>query len=215
MKMFFLCIVLCGLATNVCADKVTNNIISYTPPAAWKEEVKGNIYTSYTTTNELDGSYCQIFVFTGVNSKGSIAADFDYDWKNLILESYKVTQAPEVSESNTENGWQAKMGVVSFAFDNSVSMALLSTISGYNKTVSIVAITNSQEYSPAIQNLLASVEMNKQEAVEVKKPEAAEIIQSESGAAEKAKPAALQGYMEYNPYTKSYTWKLRYPPPKK
>lgn len=214
MKIFFLCVVLCGLATNAYADKVTNNIISYTPPAAWKEEVKGNLYTSYTTTNELNGSYCQIFVFTGVDSKGSIAADFDYDWQDLILRSYQVTQAPEVSESNADNGWQAKMGIAPFSFNNGMSMALLSTISGYNKTVSIVAITNSQEYSPAIQNLLASVEMKKLEAVEVKKPEAAEIKKSESGTPEEAKPAALQGYMEYSPFTKTWTWKLRYPPPK-
>jgi hypothetical protein len=27
-----------------------------------------------------------------------------------------------------------------------------------------------------------------------------------------AKPAALQGYMDYNPITRTWTWKLRYPP---
>ena len=31
----------------------------------------------------------------------------------------------------------------------------------------------------------------------------------------KAQPTALQGYMEYNPFTKSWTWKVRYPPPSK
>jgi len=38
---------------------------------------------------------------------------------------------------------------------------LLTTISGYNKAVSIVAVTNSEDYIPAIQQLLESVEMKK------------------------------------------------------
>jgi len=30
-----------------------------------------------------------------------------------------------------------------------------------------------------------------------------------------AQPTPLQGYMDYNPFTKTWTWKLRYPPPTK
>lgn len=78
---------------------------------------------------------------------------------------------------------------------------MLTTITGYNRTVSIVAVTNSDEFTPAIQSLLGSVKMNKQVAAKaVAKP-----------AAKTAKPTALQGYMEYSPYTKTWTWRLRTP----
>jgi hypothetical protein len=36
--------------------------------------------------------------------------------------------------------------------------------------------------------------------------------QTTVGAAGTENPAALQGYMDYNPFTKSWTWKVRYPP---
>ncbi len=202
MKLLLLFVALCVSTATAFGGRVSNDALNYTPPGkGWKTEVKAKHYTSYSITNKATRAYCQIFVLLGTNSKGDIAADFDNEWKMTILSSYKVTSDAQVTETETEAGWQAKAGVASFEFDGSVSVAMLTTITGYNRTVSIVAVTNSDEFTPAIQSLLGSVKMNKQVAAKaVAKP-----------AAKTAKPTALQGYMEYSPYTKTWTWRLRTP----
>lgn len=205
MKSILSFIVLCLSASTVFAQKVTYDLIGYAPPVAWQKEVKESTYVSYTSTNQQDGSYCQIFVLLGVNSKGGIAADFEHEWQNLILKQYKVTQAPQITETKAEDGWQAKAGVAPFAFGNGTSVVMLTTITGYGRTASIVALTNSQDYSPAIQDLLASVEM--------KKPAVGASVAANPAAKPTSKPTALQGYMDYSPFTKTWTWRLRQPPP--
>ena len=191
------------------AERAINDLLSYEPPPTqWTKEVKAKHYTSYSIVNGRE--YCQIFVLPGTNSKGDIGADFDTEWRSLIVGNYRVTSAPELTESEAERGWKVKTGVATFAFEG-VSMAMLVTVSGYGRTASIVALTNSQGYAPAIQTLLASVKMNKVAGAARSSTAAAQP----AAAAPAAQPAALQGYMEYNPFTKSWTWKVRYPPPLK
>lgn len=151
------------ISFGVYAQKQTYDLVSYIPPTGWKKEVKQNSYTSYTTTNNQTNSYCQIFVMSSTTSKGGIDEDFKSEWQQLIVKSYGVTESPNITEPTTENGWTAKGGAANFTFNNGTSMALLTTMSGYNRAVSIVAVTNSEDYMPAIQKFLESVEMKKQE----------------------------------------------------
>lgn len=44
---------------SVFAQKVTYDLLSYTPPGLWQKEVKENTYTSYTVTNQQTRGYCQ------------------------------------------------------------------------------------------------------------------------------------------------------------
>jgi len=85
---------------------------------------------------------------------------------------------------------------------------MLTTITGYGRSVSIVAVTNNQDYVAAIQEMLGSVAMIKPATGAAATTRAA----PKETAKGNAKPTALQGYMDYNPITKMWTWKLRYPP---
>ena len=211
MNRILLCAALCLSAATAFAERVSNDLLSYAaPPGTWNKEVKEKTYTSYSITNRAKGTYCQIFVLLGVASKGSLAADFDNDWKTSILTSYAVTSDPQLAESELGGGWRAKTGVASFAFNGAVSAAMLTTISGHGRTAAIVAVTNSDEFTPVIQDLLGSVQMNKVAADGKAPAKPAAPVDNN-----KAQPTALQGYMEYNPFTKSWTWKVRYPPSSK
>lgn len=199
-------LVACPVAA-VAQQRVSNDMISYlSPPAKWQKEVKAKTFTSYGIVEGR--KYCQIFVLLGTNSKGSIAADFESDWQGSIVSSYAVTGPPQVIETATEPGWQARTGVGSFEYSGGMSAAMLVTITGYGKSVAIVAVTNSEDYTPHIQNLLASVKMNKVSVAATAPPPQA------PPAGTKSQPTALQGYMDYNPFTKTWTWKVRYAPPK-
>jgi hypothetical protein len=194
------------------AEKATFDLVRYTPPAPWKQaawdkEVTNTI-VKYTSTDPSNGSYCQIAIVRSTASKNDLNADFDSEWNELIVKSYKDTQPATITDATEQDGWQVKAGVTTFAFDNGTSIAMLTTISGYGRVTSVIAVTSSADYMPAIQAFLGSVEMIKPNA----DPAATATPAAPSPAKEAAKPAALQGYMEYNPFTKSWTWKVRYPP---
>ena len=191
--------------------KTTFDLATFTPPAPWKntawlkDDAKAD-HVSYTSTDSETATYCQIFILRSATSKGDVTADFDSEWQNIVVKSYKVAEPAQVTEVVEENGWKAKGGIVAFAFDKGTSIAMLTTIRGYDRVMSIVAVTSGQDYLPAIQALLNSVKMTK--------PAAGTSPAPKPAGPEAAQPAALQGYMDYNPFTKSWTWKVRYPPSK-
>jgi len=205
------------LSASAFAQKATYDLVRYTAPPpwkqiAWKKDVKKDKNsTSYTVTDTSNGTYCQIFILSSNPTKGDVSADFASDWETIMISNYRVTEPAQVTETAAEGDWQAKAGVATFAFSGGTSIAMLTTITGLGRTVSIVAVTNSQDYLPAVQALLGSVEMKK--PVEVAGSPATPAAKSTSK--ETAKPTALQGYMDYSPFTKTWTWKLRYPPPPK
>jgi hypothetical protein len=142
------------------AQKASFDIVSYTPPKGWKKEVKENI-TSFTITDKKTNSWCQISIVKSTISKGDIEKDFDSEWQELVLRSYKVTDAPEGNEAVEADGWKIKTGGGKFIFNNTNAMVLLTTISGYNRCVSVVSTTGSQRYITDIEALLASLDLKK------------------------------------------------------
>ncbi|MDB4962404.1 MAG: hypothetical protein JWP01_2403 [Myxococcales bacterium] len=192
------------------AGKLTYDLVRYTAPAPWKKVAwiknikKVNDVVSWTMTDKKTGTYCQIFIFASIPSEGDITADFDSEWKTTIV-PYGVKEAPQMTDAAEEDGWTVKAGVGTFAFDGGTSIAMLTTVSGHDRVTSIVAVMSSEDYVPAVQALLGSVEMQK--------PKTTTSAPTKSSSKGTAKPAALQGYMNYNPITKTWQWQLRYPPP--
>jgi hypothetical protein len=194
-----------AVAIGAPPEKVTVDLLRFTPPLGWKVETKQNTYTSYTTVNKPKGEYCQIFVFLSLASLGDLGKDFDREWQNVIVKPYSVTAAPHLTETREANGYEARAGVVPFEFNHQTAVAILFTLRGFDRVTSIVAVTNNAEaYMPAIQNVLASVEITKPATVATSTAKASPTTT--------AKPAALQGYMDYSPFTKTWTWRLRTPP---
>ena len=154
---FFYC---CLSTIAAMAQKPTYDLVSYLPPAGWKEEAKANMMV-YTMTNNAKNSWCQVFIVKSTTSKGSAEADFDSEWQELVVKSYHPAGAPQSEEAKEMDGWKIKMSAAKFVFNKSDAAVLLTTASGYGRCMSIVAIMNSDEYSAAITKLLESVEMIK------------------------------------------------------
>ncbi len=163
--MLLLCF--CVSVANVFAQTETFDLTTYTPPAkqdGWKKEVKENVI-SYTKTDNVKRTWCQIGIYRSTASKGSIEADFDSEWQILIASPYKIQAAPKSGGIQEAEGWKIKVGSGTFSFNNSDSQAILSVMSGNGRVVSIVAINNSQDYLSQIRDLLTSVEVKIPETV--------------------------------------------------
>jgi hypothetical protein len=146
--------------TSLFAQKENFDIITYTPPAGWKKDVTENII-QYIITNKENNTWCQIGIIKSTISKGNLEKDFESEWQNLIVNNYKPTDAPQLNEVHETKGWKIKEGTVKFKFNNADALAMLTTISGFDRCASIVATTNSQEYLKDIEALLTSVEFKK------------------------------------------------------
>ncbi len=132
---------------------------SYAPPKGWQQEVKKNTYTSYTYINKKTKAYCRLYIMLSIETKGSIDKDFANEWQTLVLNQYKIADTAQVTDPITENGWLIKKGKAHFTFNNVKSTAMLTTWSGHNRTFSILALTNSNEYFSSIQIFLESLEL--------------------------------------------------------
>ena len=152
---------LCVFVEKTFSQKQTFDLTTFTPPKSWTKEVKANSHTSFSNINKEKKTYCQIFIMLSTASKGSIKEDFESEWQTLVAKQYGVIDTARLTEPTTENGWKVKAGIGTFTFNNGQSIAMLTTMSGYNKAVSIVAVTNSDDYIPVIQEFLKSVEMKK------------------------------------------------------
>ena len=164
-KIIFLCVLSFTAAISF-AQKETYDLVTYTPPpgGGWKKEVKANTYTSYTIISKQEKSYCQIFIMLSTGSKGGIKQDFESEWQILVAKQYNVTETPRVTDPITVSAWNIQRGMAPFTFNNEQASAMLTTMSAYNKAASIVVLTNSEDYIPAIQSFWESVEMKKPSA---------------------------------------------------
>lgn len=186
MKSIVLFTIVCTWAATSFAQKQTYEFTTFIPPKAWKKEVKANTYISYSIINQHKKTYCQIFIMLSTASKGGLKEDFESEWETLVAKQYGIAEKAQLTEPSTLNGWQV-LGGVGFFKSNGTSTAMLTTMSGYNKAVSIVALTNSEDYIPAIQQFLTSVEM--------KKPETgSQNLQQQITSDENAAPSSLLKY---------------------
>ena len=160
MKKVFLICVCCAAVSISFAQTETFDLISYPAPKGWKKEVTENT-TGYTIVNNKNNTWCRINILKSTTSKGSIDEDFKSEWEELVVKSYKPADAPQLNEIQEANGWKIKSGGAKFVFSNNEAMAFLTTATGYNRCVSIVAATNSQDFIKDIEALLASVELIK------------------------------------------------------
>ncbi len=145
----------------------TFDLITFTPPVGWKKEAKENVI-SYSKVNNNKKTWCQIGVYKSTVSKGNIQQDFDSEWQELIVKSYKPATKPELIPGTSDNGWDTQGGSAPFEY-NGKSIAMLVTMSGFGRCTSIVILTNTQDYQLQIQDFLGSVDLKKMETVLVDK----------------------------------------------
>jgi hypothetical protein len=169
MKKTLLVSILCVIASVLMAQSETFDIITYAPPKGWKKEAKETV-VSYTITDKKTGTWCRIGIVKSTISKGSIGEDFDSEWQELAAKPYSIADAPQMNEVQEADGWKVKAGAGKFIFNNNNAMAMLTTMSGYSRCVSVVSLTNSQDYIKDIETLLASLSLKKPDVAETPPP---------------------------------------------
>lgn len=95
-----------------------------------------------------------------------------------MVTPFKIKEAPQTNKVQETNGWKVKTGEGKFIFNTKNAMVNLTNMSGYNCCVSILWVTNSQEYMQQIQQFLESVEVIKMQKVTYGQAEISKQIDS-------------------------------------
>jgi len=158
MKTILTILVLILSATSVLAQKETFDLITYTAPENWTKETSENA-VSYVSIDKKKKSWCRLTIYKSTTSKGNIESDFESEWNTLVAKEYNVTEATQASEVVEAEGWKVKSGAGKFIFDKANATALVTTLSGFERCMSIVAVTNNQEHLALVQSFLETIVM--------------------------------------------------------
>jgi hypothetical protein len=139
----------------------TFDLVTYTIPAGLKKVSHTSEVVSYAITNKQTGSYCQVGIYKSLATMGNALLDFQTDWTDLVAKPHNITTMSDPGKPTINDGWKALSGEGYFDFNGSKSVAMLVTLSGYNKRVSIVILTNTRDYNPVIDEFIGTVTLQK------------------------------------------------------
>ena len=107
MKLIILLSLLIIYTGNTFAQRDTFDLISFTPPNGWTKNVEAT-YVSYKIADREKNNWCRINVIKSTVSKGTIAADFENEWQELIVKDYNCTENRKENDIIDAEGWKIK-----------------------------------------------------------------------------------------------------------
>ena len=144
--------------TGFIEAKETFDVTSFDPPAGWKKETKEGVLIFSKTS--VTGSFCIIGVYQSKESSGDLKTDFENDWQEVIVKPFEVEDPPQMEPVQQVGDWRMLAGGSSFTNDTGTSAVLLTTATGHSRMASIFVIVNDQNFMPAIETFLTSVQFS-------------------------------------------------------
>lgn len=143
------------------AQQETYDIITFTPPKGWKKTNLENLI-SLSTTNNSKGGWAQIGIVKSTASKGTVDADFENEWKELVVKPYQeygVTEQPLGIDTQSLSGWKIWTGLGKFVFNKDTVVVLLNTFSDGQRCASLTLMSNTTDYGVVLDEFLASIQL--------------------------------------------------------
>jgi hypothetical protein len=144
----------------------TFDIATFRSPAGWTKRTS-EASTQISTEDKAKGTYCLITLLRSVPSLGDPKKNFDAAWQTVVKETVNPTAAPQMFPSDNKEDWKAEGGYAPFEKDGEKGVVVLFTLSGYDKMVNIMVLTNTMDYEPTITAFLESVNLKKLEATPI------------------------------------------------
>ncbi len=159
MKKILLFISLLSFQVLLFAQQTNYDLANFIAPKGWKKADNNGVLIF--NASKPTGQFCIISIYKSVDGTGSLIADFESAWKELVADRLGIKDPPSTEKSEPENGWESETGSASFTQNGATALALLTTMSGYNKAMSILVISNDQSYNDQLTAFYNSITMNK------------------------------------------------------
>ncbi len=134
-------------------------IVQYTPPKGWAKTPKENV-VAFTEFNQKTGGFCIITLYGATPGTGNPAGDFTREWNNLVVKNMKAETNPK-TDSQTAEGWTIISAGSPVVAETGKALAFLTVISGFGKTVSILAVFNDPAYVKQVDAFIGAIDIDK------------------------------------------------------
>lgn len=158
---YFFCLL---IAQSSFCQTETFDIATYAPPIGWIKNIKQDAVT-YTTIDNIKGTFCVLAIYTATASKGNPQKDFANEWKNLVIIPFQTDSNPKTETQTTVDGWNAVVGAAAANQDSSNFYVILTVFSGFGKTTSVLITLNDQSYMTEANSLLDHIKLDKKAVI--------------------------------------------------
>jgi len=160
MKYFVLVIAVACITLNMYGQKENFDVVSYQMPKGWDKIVTEN-GVQLSTKDDGKGNYAAVVIVKSITTTASPQDNFNDSWEKLVKGTVSVTEAPHTSDMDVEKGWTVLSGQANYTDGPNKGVATLLTATGGGKTVSVVLMTNTQQYQNELLAFINSLELKK------------------------------------------------------
>jgi hypothetical protein len=134
-------------------------IVQYTSPKGWTKIPKENVL-AWSNLNQTTGGYCILTLYGATPGTGNPQRDFIREWNNLVVKNMKAEANPKTDEQKGD-GWTVISGGSEVESGVGKAAGFLTVISGFGKTVSILAVFNDPAYVKQVDAFIGAIKMDK------------------------------------------------------
>lgn len=161
MKKILLCLLILQASCSAKTQQQSFDITNYIAPKGWKKQTTESAM-QFSKEDATTGGYCIITLLKAIPANAGAKENFDAAWETVVKEMVKVSAAPEMQPSATEDGWQIQSGYAPFDNEGEKGLALLVTSTGYDKMVNLLVLTNTDVYEKEMTAFIESISFKKQ-----------------------------------------------------
>jgi hypothetical protein len=159
MKILALSSLLTLAVAGIASPQATSfDIATFTPPAGWQRtDQNGMVQLQATRTANGKTTYCQIFLFPSHPGAADAMQNFSAEWARLIAQPFGGVGMPRPETKTSPDGWTAVTGSVNVVQRGILVTAILFTVTGHDRVMSVVINDAGPEYGPAVRAFFGSL----------------------------------------------------------
>jgi hypothetical protein len=143
-------------ASTSAAQTAAFDIATFTIPAGWqRSDATGMTTLTAPVGRGAPGRYCQIYLFASRQSAASPIENFRSEWARLIAQPFSTRAQPQVETRQSPDGWTATSGAVTVVQRGLPVNAVLFTVTGHGRLMSVVVNASGPDYAADVQGLFA------------------------------------------------------------
>jgi hypothetical protein len=146
------------LAAALLLQATTFDIATFSVPPGWQRTDQNGIVQLQTTkTVGRRTAYCQIFLFPSHPGSADAMQNFGAEWTRLIAQPFGVIAIPRPETKQSPDGWTAVTSAVNVMQRGIPVTAILFTVTGHGRVMSVVINETGQDYTAEIRGFIGSL----------------------------------------------------------
>jgi hypothetical protein len=158
MKKLLIITVIAFNALSIFAQTQKFDVMTYTPPKGWAAGQNGSAKT-FTTIDKAAGKFCLMMLHPSITNHGTPSQDFAYVWKTLVQDTFNAGGNPE-KEMTQADGFTIIQGGELIDYEGNKALALLTTVSGEGRVISLLTLMNDAKYADDVQAFLGGMDID-------------------------------------------------------